>query len=197
MFIIYQTENGYFTNWSPWDVCSVSCGGGVQGRLRTCVGPFYGGNDCEGSYSENQTCNLDPCPIDGMFTNWTDWSPCSVSCGGGVVNRSRDCYGPFYGGKSCEGPWDEQKICNDHPCPEDGAWYPWSSWGECSASCGGGEQTRNRSCLGTLHGGDYCVGDHNETRDCNTHHCPGQFCLFHPIFFSMFFYAIIDPSNRT
>ncbi|RUS87810.1 hypothetical protein EGW08_004409 [Elysia chlorotica] len=164
--------NGYFTLWSAWDACDVPCGGGVQGRNRSCVGPFHGGDDCEGLRLENRTCNMHHCPIDGVFSNWTTWSDCSVSCGGGVANRSRDCDGPFYGGKNCEGPWEEQKVCNDQPCPEDGEWLPWSAWGGCSETCGGGEQSRERACAGVLHGGDYCRGEGNQTRACNTHHCP-------------------------
>ena len=58
-----------------------------------------------------------PRSVDGVFSNWTAWSDCSVSCGGGLANRSRDCDGPFYGGKNCQGPWEEQKVCNDQPCP--------------------------------------------------------------------------------
>ena len=41
-------------------------------------------------------------------------------------------------------------------------------------SCGGGDQSRERKCIGTLHSGQYCIGEHNETRLCNTHECPGQ-----------------------
>ena len=47
-------------------------------------------------------------------------------------------------------------------------WGSWSSWSGCSASCGGGRQTRQREC----EGGNTCVGEHNEYRDCNQDACP-------------------------
>ncbi|GFS05101.1 SCO-spondin-like [Elysia marginata] len=166
-------EDGYFTSWSEWEACDVTCGdGGVRRRYRSCVGPFYGGNDCEGQYVDTGACNVQPCPIDGVLTAWSNWSDCSVTCGGGVANRSRDCNGPKYGGKDCEGPRVEHMICNEESCPEDGAWLPWSHWDECSVTCGGGDQARNRTCIGTSHGGEYCEGDHHQVRECNTHHCP-------------------------
>jgi len=54
-----------------------------------------------------------------------------------------------------------------------GIWGDWSGWKECSATCGGGTQDRNRNCSQPLHGGDDCAGDSIETQDCNTFYCPG------------------------
>ena len=54
-------------------------------------------------------------------------------------------------------------------------WTDWIEWGDCSVSCAGGSQTRDRQCLGTKHNGKYCEGDHEQSRLCNTHKCPGQF----------------------
>ena len=49
-------------------------------------------------------------------------------------------------------------------------------WSECSAECGGGTQTRNRTCTdpAPAHGGADCEGNSTETRDCNTQACPGK-----------------------
>ncbi|RLE36955.1 hypothetical protein DRJ17_07545 [Candidatus Woesearchaeota archaeon] len=45
----------------------------------------------------------------------------------------------------------------------------WSEWSECSVSCGGGTQTRTKTC---------CVGtdcvNYSETRECNTQECTWQ-----------------------
>ena len=48
--------------WSGWTDCSLSCGSGEQSRSRVCTGPFYGGQDCDGNFQENRTCNDHHCP---------------------------------------------------------------------------------------------------------------------------------------
>nr|1LSL_A Chain A, Thrombospondin 1 [Homo sapiens] len=55
--------NGGWGPWSPWDICSVTCGGGVQKRSRLCNNPTpqFGGKDCVGDVTENQICNKQDC----------------------------------------------------------------------------------------------------------------------------------------
>ena len=55
----------------------------------------------------------------------------------------------------------------------DGVWSPWEPWGECSRSCGGGEQFRIRDCLGMAYGGLDCNGTDIESQPCLTQLCPG------------------------
>ena len=56
----------------------------------------------------------------------------------------------------------------------DGGFNIWSVWTECSVTCGGGNQTRNRTCSNPepQNGGNDCVGDLEETQACNTDTCP-------------------------
>ena len=56
----------------------------------------------------------------------------------------------------------------------DCAWLEWQAWRDCSATCGGGQQTRRRDWSGPFHGGEACQGHADETRTCNEHHCPGR-----------------------
>ena len=49
-------------------------------------------------------------------------------------------------------------------------WGTWSSWSGCSASCGGGRQSRSRRCLN----GNICIGKNKEFRDCNMQRCSGR-----------------------
>ncbi|XP_034312530.2 SCO-spondin isoform X1 [Magallana gigas] len=169
--------DGVFGNWSQWYDCSVTCGGGVQWRNRSCIGPFYGGKDCSGAFEESSTCNTHPCPIDGKWKSWGEWDTCNVTCGGGIQKRVRDCDGPFHGGNNCTGPADSYQECNTQPCPVDGVWKDWAGWGECSLSCGGGIQTRFRDCNGPFHGGANCTGPDESSQACNTQPCPvdGEF----------------------
>ncbi|XP_010622953.1 thrombospondin-1 [Fukomys damarensis] len=63
--------NGGWGPWSLWDVCSVTCGGGLQTRSRLCNNPApqFGGKDCIGDVTESQVCNKQDCPIDGCLSN--------------------------------------------------------------------------------------------------------------------------------
>ena len=58
-------------------------------------------------------------PINGGWTDWTVWFPCSVSCGGGVQISIRFCTKPYpsRGGKYCVGPSVKKQICNPQHCP--------------------------------------------------------------------------------
>ena len=57
-------------------------------------------------------------------------------------------------------------------------WGDWSLWGSCSATCGKGTKTRQRSEKDNAeHGGEECQGEREETTDCNVPgdipECPG------------------------
>ena len=54
--------NGIWTIWSEWNSCSLTCGGGLQFRNRTCIGPFNDGEPCNGSYIDMQSCYDHNCP---------------------------------------------------------------------------------------------------------------------------------------
>ena len=56
----------------------------------------------------------------------------------------------------------------------DGGYSDFGDWSECSAECGGGTQTRTRTCTNPApaNGGADCVGDNSETRECNPQRCP-------------------------
>ncbi|XP_052257629.1 SCO-spondin-like [Dreissena polymorpha] len=164
--------DGVFMNWSAWEACDVTCGGGTQWRNRTCDGPYYGGAACIGPEKENQTCNEFNCPVDGVWDPWSAWNECPFTCGGAAHSRFRVCFGPFYGGANCTGPNEESKDCNSNNCPVDGVFSDWSEWYSCAVTCGGGIQLRNRSCIGPLYGGAECSGDFGDTQKCNTQECP-------------------------
>lgn len=55
---------------------------------------------------------------DGSWGAWSPFRPCSVSCGEGLQLSERKCDSPAprYGGKVCEGPSTQSKIC-ESPCP--------------------------------------------------------------------------------
>ncbi|KAM5298555.1 A disintegrin and metalloproteinase with thrombospondin motifs 13 [Ctenodactylus gundi] len=56
--------------------------------------------------------------VDGHWSAWGPLSPCSRSCGGGVVTRRRRCDNPrpAFGGRMCTGPDLRAEMCNTQAC---------------------------------------------------------------------------------
>uniref|UniRef100_A0A667ZTM7 Adhesion G protein-coupled receptor B1 n=1 Tax=Myripristis murdjan TaxID=586833 RepID=A0A667ZTM7_9TELE len=164
--------HGTWDEWSPWSLCSSTCGRGYRDRTRTCKPPQFGGDPCDGPEKQTKFCNIAVCPVDGVWNEWSSWSSCSTSCSNGTMQRTRECNGPSYGGSECRGEWLETVDCFLGDCPVDGKWQPWSSWAGCTKTCGGGSQQRQRVCYGPFFGGQSCPGDREEVRRCNEKRCP-------------------------
>ncbi|XP_012942941.1 hemicentin-1 [Aplysia californica] len=170
--------HGGYSAWGEWGPCTASCGRGEHTRRRTCDNPVpeNGGRDCEGPRSETASCMVELCPMEGNWGAWSTWTACSLSCGGGIHFRRRQCDNPRpqNGGSFCPGPDTQQDYCNNEPCPVHGNWGPWAAWGDCSASCGGGLVKRFRTCSNPAPSGQGrpCVGSGEETDSCNNQGCP-------------------------
>lgn len=69
VFFMHSSVNGNWGPWSPWDTCSLTCGGGQQTRKRLCNNPApqYGGKECVGEAKDTQMCNKNLCPIGEAF----------------------------------------------------------------------------------------------------------------------------------
>nr|XP_014342845.1 PREDICTED: SCO-spondin [Latimeria chalumnae] len=171
--------DGTWTPWSPWSDCPVTCGQGTQIRNRACINPppRNNGSDCEGPETEAQNCSTLPCPVDGGWCEWSDWTPCSQSCGPGIVTRRRNCSCLLLesGGAVCSDSESiEMQHCYNQPCPEDCSWSPWSDWTNCS--CNSVLQYRYRIQQGPNHGGKPCEGPESESRICDLRECEKANC---------------------
>jgi hypothetical protein len=170
--------DGGWSEWTDWTACTELCGGGTRNRTRECNNPLpaYGGKDCEGSNIDQEACNESPCPINGGWSEWTDWTACTELCGGGTRNRTRECNNPLpaYGGKDCEGSNIDQEACNEGPCPINGGWSEWTDWTACTELCGGGTRNRTRECNNPLpaYEGKVCEGSNIDQEACNEDPCP-------------------------
>jgi len=144
--------------WETWSGCSQQCSRGFRTRKRSCSTAEGRTNPsaCVGSPVEYQDCNTQPCP--GERELLIGQCRChsrkpSIKC---IINPVCVCV--------C--------VC----VPVRGAWSCWSSWSQCSSSCGGGHYQRTRTCSNPppASGGDICIGLHTEEALCNTHACEGK-----------------------
>ncbi|XP_060581974.1 angiopoietin-related protein 2-like [Ruditapes philippinarum] len=121
------------------------------------------------------TINLFLHAVDGNWAPWSSWTSCDVTCGSGYLLRHRTCTNPApqNGGIDCPGNGTELKTCQLKLCPVHGGWSSWDVWGECSATCGIGMQSRKRSCTNPTPDriGDHCFGNNIEDTFCNTGSC--------------------------
>ena len=173
--------DGNWSIWGRWSICSVICGVGYQQRIRLCNNPppRHGGGDCFGSPIDEKECDTGMhCPIDGGWSVWSEFSPCSETCGSGIQKRFRKCNAPApqYGGSKCKGPSEEKTPCDTGTkCPVDGQWTLWSAWAACSVTCGVGMTKKVRECTNPapMFGGKQCRGPEFKVKKCDTGiNCP-------------------------
>lgn len=74
-----------------------------------------------------------------MWSNWEQWSQCTDGCTGTQM-RTRQCKNGIPGIPGCLGRTRQNRKCNARNQKV------WSTWSECSVTCGAGEQTRERGC---------------------------------------------------
>lgn len=57
--------------------------------------------------------------VDGNWSGWKPWGPCTKSCGRGSQTSSRSCTNPppTNGGEECRGVNERSRDCNTQPCP--------------------------------------------------------------------------------
>uniref|UniRef100_A0A3B1K1Z6 Spondin-like TSP1 domain-containing protein n=1 Tax=Astyanax mexicanus TaxID=7994 RepID=A0A3B1K1Z6_ASTMX len=86
-----------------------------------------------------QACLL-PCPLDCVVSAFSNWSPCSRTCGPALQQRTRHVLAPpLYGGVECPDLTDTRPCNHDnnHParCPSDQQEHSYSLWAGPWSSC--------------------------------------------------------------
>merc|ERR1719421_762892 len=158
--------------WMPGE-CSVECGGGELTVTREVVTPASnGGAECP-IMIEKEACNMQPCPIDCVVDEWSEYGICSKDCGGGIQSRIRRAITEAeHGGEPC-GDLSETIECNvfacDMPCelePE------WSEGSPCSKECDWGYTLRTKAVMKEGGPEGYCpewwYSERLEAAFCNT-----------------------------
>uniref|UniRef100_A0AC35TTE2 Peptidase M12B domain-containing protein n=1 Tax=Rhabditophanes sp. KR3021 TaxID=114890 RepID=A0AC35TTE2_9BILA len=157
----------------------VSCGWDRYCLEGECLPLSCGDSTLMGSDAScpSQKCSFNNKQVDvrGDWSGWSIWSSCTVSCAGGVRQRSRTC---SISGR-CEGSAQELSSCNRQACPvirqTEPAWQEWSSWNQCSSSCGRGSQARYRRCTTPQNSIAYtCGGESMDIRGCDEIPCKGR-----------------------
>ncbi|CAN8005159.1 unnamed protein product [Ixodes hexagonus] len=160
-----------------------------QGALDMCVQGkcLPVGCDLElGSYLEVDECGIcggngTSCRAPAFAWSETPFSECSVTCGGGFQESHPVCTSSDTGAevddRLCnvdDRPDSRVRTCNGNPCPPG---WQMGAWGDCSASCGGGQQVRNVSCVRPSVppvpvAEHFCPGQRPVTsQSCNVHDC--------------------------
>jgi hypothetical protein len=135
-----------------------------------------------GKVRAERYCNLDgnrclDFPLSYTYS-WeiSNWSQCSAGCDGGIKTRTVSCLrsdGVFVSDASCPTPKpNEEEACNTQACT-----YDWqtSAWSGCTATCGGGTQTRTTNCYrsdGVAMSDTFCTNKPIISQTCNTQACP-------------------------
>eukprot|EP00438_Fugacium_kawagutii_P022197 Skav225518 [mRNA] locus=scaffold2974:17062:31992:- [translate_table: standard] len=116
------------------------------------------------------TCShLEMCPVDCELRDWTGWTYEKKYCS--VETCPVDCEWNIeadYGGTLCTGESKASRGCFLKPCPIHCQWTDWSTWTDCSSSCGTGQQSRSRSiAVQPQFEGNVCEGFAADTRSCD------------------------------
>lgn len=162
--------------------CSAQCGPGTRTQSVVCVQEH---DKRTPSQISDTMCshlpkpaNTIPCDGQCLESRWsfTEWTPCSKTCGSGVQHREARCVndnGEPRDETSCN---DSEKIitrvCGTDKCPQ------WSvgEWSSCSVTCGEGQIERSVWCRmdnGRVLAAEYCGSNMPATKEtCSMKPCP-------------------------
>lgn len=171
-----------FSTWGQWGACSATADGLHERERFIARYSTDNGAQCNGALKQVSQCLVTTAsgiaaiaptaPLPCAFSDWTPFSNCSVSCGGGHQSRTRRVTHQY----KCQGPVNETRACNTQLChaPVDCAWHDWSEWGRCDVCSGVRHRNRQLITQGSR-GGKLCdSGDAQEVGKC-PRDCHGKY----------------------
>ncbi|XP_076106548.1 galectin-3-binding protein A-like [Mytilus galloprovincialis] len=107
-----SVSHGLSTIWLDGVQCS-----GSESTIAECRHNAWGVHDCHHYEDVGVRCFRlkESCvPTSGGWSPWSEWSTCTITCGGGLQRRSRDCNNPRpgYGANYCVGASVANQVCN-------------------------------------------------------------------------------------
>lgn len=150
---VYSAAPGRTGEW--W--CDNHFGGNLGGTWN-CIS--VSGGSCSSDAPQNSDVTCGRCSS-GTCPNGANNPPsCSTFSYSHTICRNNACVSvPGGGANQCS----SNANCRAGGC----TCSEWSSWSSCSVTCGGGTQTKSRSCTGSG-----CSGSNTQTQSCNTLSCP-------------------------
>nr|XP_047124547.1 SCO-spondin isoform X2 [Hydra vulgaris] len=117
-FLKNCTDGAEWGTWGNFGQCTQTCGSGRMVRNRLCENVSSNNFICFGLSQDVWSCNNFLCPVNGEWTNWSEWSLCSQPCNVGETKRVRDCSKPKpqFKGLRCVGSSKETKMCSLRNC---------------------------------------------------------------------------------
>merc|ERR1719273_162809 len=111
------------SQWSGWSKCTKDCESGVEGKTRSIlVKPKHGGKGCD-AVEEERACNTGSCDRNCKLAPWSEWSPCSMACNGGLKTRTKKVVIPIRGQGKCPSKRSRRRNqrakCNKQKCVGD------------------------------------------------------------------------------
>merc|ERR1719309_403837 len=157
---------------------------GTKERQRECIPPKGGGATCPEKkedpklYRQVMNCTQTDCEK-FHFSQWSEWSSCSATCGHGIERKSRGCYSnktfaavEQHHCSNMREFFEQERKCHLGSCPIDGGWTGWETWKPCDQKCmphpdsidpsqTKARRTRRRHCANPLpkFGGKPCPKD--------------------------------------
>ncbi|XP_069791231.1 thrombospondin type-1 domain-containing protein 7B isoform X2 [Narcine bancroftii] len=179
---LYCPGDCVMSDWGQWSLCPKECNIlNTRVRIRYPLRLPVDGKTCP------ETSEVEPCVLNKncfhFHYNLTEWSSCQLSdkavCGQGLKVRLLDCVqsdGKSVNLKYCE-KMESSRHLSMHcfvECPVNCQLSEWSSWSECSRTCGlDGQMKRTRHVLQKAHG---------EGRPCSSHLAQYRPCLVKPCY---------------
>merc|ERR1719410_2278949 len=111
------------SEWSGWSKCTKDCESGVEAKTRdVLIKPKNGGTGCD-SVQEERSCNTGSCDRNCKLSDWSEWSPCTMACSGGITNRFKKVVVPIRGQGKCPMMKNPDRFetdkCNKQDCVGD------------------------------------------------------------------------------
>uniref|UniRef100_A0A8C1ZUP2 Thrombospondin type-1 domain-containing protein 7A n=1 Tax=Cyprinus carpio TaxID=7962 RepID=A0A8C1ZUP2_CYPCA len=171
------------TDWGPWSRCPLPCNvNSTRQRTASPIRQPGEGKQCP-STTKKETCTLNTNCFHYSY-NITDWSTCQLGeravCGVGFKTRMLDCVrsdGKSVDLKFCEElglekKWQMNASCVVE-CPVNCQLSDWSSWSECSHTCGlAGKLWRRRTVIQASQGdGRPCSSQLEQWKPCPVKPC--------------------------
>jgi len=168
--ICFMPVDCKLADWQEWGACSASCDGMHERSRIISTYSKNGGAACSGSTKEMATCNpstgTSGCtpPVqdrDCVMGQWSAFSTCTVTCGGGQATRTRKVLLPrLKDGKECDAAQEETTacsttLCNPQHAPRNCAVGEWLEWGVCN-KCGGYRERKRSIAQYAQFGGTPC-----------------------------------------